>query len=144
MNAVSQILKAKGNHVYTINQDATVADAVKVLTEKQIGAVLVMDGETLAGIFSERDFVNRIGPMGKKPEEIQITTVMTKNVITVSPNQSVNDCMELMTDRHIRHLPVVQDGKLVGILSIGDVVKDIIEELQFMVNQFEKYIQGLR
>lgn len=144
MNTVGQILKSKGNQVWTISTDATVSDAAKVLAEKQIGAVVIVDGETLAGIFTERDFVNKVGALGKDPAQIGIKEVMTRDLITVTPDQSINTCMALMTDNHIRHLPVLVDGKMMGILSIGDVVKDIIEELQFMVDQFEKYIQGLR
>lgn len=144
MNTVGQILKTKGSQVWTISKDATVADAAKILVEKRVGAVLVMEGDSLAGIFTERDLVNKVSLSGRNPAEISLDEVMTHQVVTVTPADTVNTCMALMTDRHFRHLPVVQDGKLAGILSIGDVVKDIIEELQFMVNQFERYIQGLR
>lgn len=144
MNTVGQILKSKGSNVWTIHKEASVADATRVLAEKKVGAVVVVEGEDLAGIFTERDLVNKVGYAGRDPGTVKIDEVMTKAVITVTPQQTVNTCMELMTDKHIRHLPVVQEGKLVGIVSIGDIVKDIIEELQFMVVQFEKYIQGLR
>ncbi|MBN2149671.1 MAG: CBS domain-containing protein [Anaerolineales bacterium] len=144
MNSVAKILKSKGNTVYTISKEALVSDALKVFVEKQIGSVVVMEGDTLIGIFTERDFVRKVGLFGKDPQSIRIEEVMTKEVITVKPSQSVNDCMALMTNHHIRHLPVVKGGHLVGILSIGDVVKDMIEELQFMVGQMENYIRGLR
>ena len=144
MNTVGYMLKSKGSHVSTVPVEASVLDALKVMAEKGIGSVLVMDGDRLAGIFTERDFAHKIGPKRRDISRVKITEVMTSDLFTVTPDQTVNDCMALMTDNHIRHLPVLQDGKLIGIVSIGDVVKDIIEELQFMVTQFERYIQGLR
>jgi CBS domain-containing protein len=144
MNKVWQILKNKGGQVWTISQDATVLDALKLLAEKQIGALIVMDGEKVVGIFSERDHARKGVLIGKLPEVTKIAEVMTRDLITVNPDQSVNECMALMTERHIRHLPVFEGDKLVGLVSIGDVVKDMIEELEFMVNQLEKYITGVR
>lgn len=144
MNQVWQILRAKGNDVWTIPKDSTVLDALKLLAEKQIGSLVVMDGDTLAGIFSERDFARKVGMTGRPPEAVKVYEVMSEKVTTVSPHQSVQDCMELMTERRIRHLPVLENGQLVGIVSIGDIVKDIIEELQLMVEQLENYITGLR
>jgi len=144
MNKVWQILKVKGNQVWTISKDSTVLEALNLLVEKQIGSLMVMDGENIAGIFTERDYVRRVGVKGIRPETIRVDEVMTKELIPISLNQSVMECMELMTEKRIRHLPVFEDGRLVGLLSIGDVVKDIIEELQFMVDQLEKYITGLR
>ena len=144
MNTVGYMLKSKGSKVCSVPMEANVLDALEVLVENKIGAVLVMDGENLSGIFTERDFAHKIGPKRKDPAHIKIIDVMTRHVITVTPDQSVNMCMTLMTDNKIRHLPVIQDSKVVGIVSIGDVVKDIIEELRFMLEQFEKYIQGLR
>jgi CBS domain-containing protein len=144
MNTVGYMLKSKGSQVSTVPLEASVLDALKVMAEKKIGSVLVMEGDRLAGIFTERDFAHKIGPKRKDISRLKITEVMTSDLITVTPEHSVNTCMSLMTDNHIRHLPVLQDGKLIGIVSIGDVVKDIIEELRFMLEQFEKYIQGLR
>jgi CBS domain-containing protein len=144
MNKVRHILKSKGSQVWTVSQDVTVAEAVRVFTEHRVGSVLVMDGDKLVGIFTERDFAYKVGSAGLDPKKVNLSDVMTKELTTVSPSQSVNECMALMTDNHIRHLPVIDHGKLVGIVSIGDVVKDLIEELQFMVEQMEKYIQGLR
>lgn len=144
MNKVWQVLKVKGNQVWTVPMQASVAQALAVMVDKKIGAVLIVDGDQLAGIFSERDYVNRVGFPNKPGDTTPIQEVMTSKLITVTPDQSVNECMALMTDHHIRHLPVLQDGKLVGILSIGDVVKDLIEELSFLVNQLENYILGLR
>lgn len=144
MNKVWQILKVKGDQVWTVSKDATVWEALNLLVDKQIGSLVVMDGDNIAGIFTERDYAHRVGVKGIRPETIRVEEVMTKDLITVSLNQSVMECMELMTEKQIRHLPVFEEGRLVGLLSIGDVVKDIIEELQFMVDQLEKYITGLR
>jgi CBS domain-containing protein len=144
MNKVWQILKAKGSQVWTISKDSTVLDALKLLAEKQTGSLVVMEGDRVVGIFSERDHARKGVLIGNQPELTRISEVMTKDLITVTPDQSVNECMALMTDRRVRHLPVFEGDQLVGIVSIGDVVKDMIEELEFMVNQLEKYITGLR
>lgn len=144
MNKVIRILKNKGNAVWSIPPDASALDAVTLMAEKRIGAVLVVDDGKLIGIFSERDFTYKIGCYEKAPRDVKISEVMTRDPITISPEQSVNDCMALMTDKHVRHLPVIDQGQLIGVISIGDVVKDLIEELQFMVEQMEKYIMGLR
>lgn len=144
MNTVGTILKLKGSTVWTISKDAPVSDALEILANKQISSVIVMDGQAVAGIFTERDFVRKIGLYGKDPKVVKVEDVMTKELITVTPSQSVTVCMTLMTEKRIRHLPVFENGRLVGIISIGDVLKDMIEELQFMITQLEKYITGLR
>lgn len=144
MNKVKRLLKDKGNVVWSVPVTATALDAVLLMADKNIGAVMVLDGDNLAGIFTERDFAYKIGCFEKAAHEILITEVMTPDPLTITPAHSVNDCMALMTDNHFRHLPVIEHGKLVGVISIGDVVKDLIEELQFMVEQMEKYIMGLR
>jgi len=144
MNKVRQLLKAKGHKVWTISKDATVLDALKLMADKKIGSLVVLGSEDVVGIFTERDHARKVGLMNKKPEETCVHEVMTKELIRVNPNNSVNECMELMTEKRVRHLPVFEGERLVGIISIGDVVKDIIEELQFLVSQLEKYIAGLR
>jgi CBS domain-containing protein len=144
MNKVWQILRSKGNQVWKVSKDATVSDALTLMADKKTGSVVVMDGEQIAGIFTERDFARKIGLIEVKSKEVSVSEVMTTELITVKPDDSVNHCMTIMTDKHIRHLPVIDDGKLVGIVSIGDIVKDMIEELQFMVQQLENYITGLR
>jgi len=144
MNKVWQILRSKGDQVWKVSKNATVSDALSLMAEKKTGSVLVMDGEKIAGIFTERDFARKVDLLEVKPKEVSISEVMTTELITVKPDDSVNHCMTIMTEKHIRHLPVIDDGKLVGIVSIGDIVKDIIEELQFMVQQLENYITGLR
>ncbi len=144
MNSVKQILRVKGNAVWKVSKDATVLDALRLMAEKGTGSVVVMDGDKVAGIFTERDFARKVGLYEIKPSEIKISEVMTSDLITVGMDDSVNECMTLMTEKHIRHLPVIENGQLSGIISIGDVVKDIIEELRFMVKQLENYITGLR
>jgi len=144
MNTVGIILKSKGSTVFTISKDALVSEALKVFADKHISSVIVMDGEDVCGIFTERDFAKKVGLFGIHPGEVKIENFMTRDLITVDTNQSVHTCMSLMTENRIRHLPVFHEGKLVGIVSIGDVLKDLIDELQFMVTQLENYIRGLR
>lgn len=144
MGKVKQLLNIKGSRVWTISKDSTVYQALEMMAEKNIGALVVMDGDRLTGIFSERDHALRVGLKDARPAEVLVADVMTQEVITVSPDTSVNECLQLMTDRHVRHLPVLENGELVGIISIGDAVKDTIEELRFLVEQLEGYITGLR
>ena len=144
MNKVRQLLKAKGEQVWTISKDSTILDGLKLMAEKRIGSLPVLEGGQVVGIFTERDYARRVGPDRRQPEETRIEEFMTRELITVDPNQTVNDCMVLMTENHIRHLPVMDEGRLVGIISVGDVVKDIIEELEFHVEQLKSYITGLR
>jgi CBS domain-containing protein len=144
MNKVKQILKAKGNRVWKVPAEASVLEALKVMAERGTGSVMVMENDRVAGIFTERDFARKVGLVEAKPSSIQVRDVMTVQLVTVEPGDTVNECMALMTEKRIRHLPVLEGGQLVGIVSIGDVVKDIIEELQFMVKQLESYITGIR
>ena len=144
MNKVKQILKTKDNQVWTISNHATVFDGLKLMAEKKIGSLMVIEDGQVAGIFTERDYARKVGPERRNPEETRIEEVMTRELITINLNQSVKECMVLMTDNHIRYLPVMDDGRLVGIISAGDVVKDIIEELEFHVEQLTSYITGLR
>ena len=144
MNTVRQLLKVKGEHVWTISKESTVLDSLELMAEKRIGSLVVIEDGQVAGIFTERDYARRVGPERRNPEETRIEEVMTRELITVNPTQTVNECMVLMTDNHIRHLPVLDEGRLVGIISVGDVVKDMIEELEFHVEQLKSYITGLR
>ncbi len=144
MNKVRQLLKVKGEHVWSISKESTVEDSLKLMAEKQIGSLVVVDEGQVIGIFTERDYARKVGIDRIKSVETRIEEVMTRELITVNPNQTVKECMVLMTDNHIRHLPVMDEGKLVGIISIGDVVKDVIEELEFHVKQLTNYITGLR
>lgn len=144
MNKVKRLLEVKDSKVWTISKSATVLDGLKLMAEKNIGALPVVEGGALIGIFTERDYARKLGLLGKPAEATRIEEVMTGEVITITPDQSVNDCMALMTEKRIRHLPVLEEGRLVGLVSIGDVVKDIIEELEFFVQQLQNYITGLR
>lgn len=144
MNNVKQLLNAKGSQVWTISKESSVFEALEQMAEKKIGSLVVMDREDVVGIFTERDHARKVGLLNKKPQDVRIREVMTPNLITVQPHQSVRECMAIMTEERVRHLPVFENGKLIGIISIGDVVKDLIEELQFFVKQLENYITGLR
>ena len=142
MITVRDILRAKGQQVWWISPDVTVFSALKLMAEKNIGALVVLDGEILAGIFSERDYARKVILKGKASKETFVREIMTSEVTTVRPSQSVDECMALMTDKRIRHLPVFEGEKLVGLISIGDVVKAIISEREFTIKQLESYITG--
>lgn len=145
MQTVAHILHSKSNQtVYRIAPTAPVLDALKLLAEKGIGAVLVMEGEQIAGIVSERDYTRKVELMGRTASATLVSDIMTSSVICVGPGHSNEQCMALMTENRLRHLPVVENGKLVGLVSIGDLVKDIISEQQFTIQQLEHYIQGAR
>ena len=142
MITVRQLLQAKGRDVWSIAPDAWVFDALKLMAEKGIGALLVLEGETLVGILSERDYARKVILKDKSPMDTPVKEIMTQQVVTVSPEQSIQECMGLMTNKRVRHLPVLEDDRLAGIISIGDVVKAIISQQEFMIEQLERYIEG--
>ena len=142
MNNVIEILKVKGSETFTISPNITVFDALKILAEKNIGALVVTENDKLVGIFSERDYARKIILKGKSSIDTTISELMTRDVLYVSPKDSIDECMALMSENHIRHLPVMEDGKLVGVISIGDVVKHIIKHQKFQIRELEKYIKG--
>lgn len=143
MKTVAQILKGKHDqHVYTIPLGASVYDAVDLMADKGIGALLVMDGERIAGMVTERDYARKVVLLGRSSKATPVSEVMSFPVMYVSPLQTNEDCMALMTENRLRHLPVLDNGKLVGVVSIGDLVKDIISEQQFIIKQLEHYIKG--
>jgi len=142
MGAVSSILRNKGNVIFTIVPETTVYEALEIMVEKNVSALLVMENDKLAGIFTERDYARKIVLKGKISKETTIGEVMTRDLITVAPETSLDSCMRLMTGKLIRHLPVVDKGQLAGIISIGDVVKYIIEEQNFIIENMEHYITG--
>jgi CBS domain-containing protein len=145
MKSASQILASKREQaVQTITPAASVFDAVKLMAEKSIGALLVMEGEKIAGIITERDYARKIILMGRSSKETPVRDIMTSPVMYVRPDQSNEECMALMTDNRLRHLPVVDKDKLIGLISIGDLVKDIISEQKFIIDQLEHYIKGDR
>lgn len=142
MATVKNILDTKGSEIFTITPDTTVYHALELMVEKNVSAMLVMENDKLAGIFTERDYARKVVLKGKKSRETQISEIMTSNLITVSPGSSIDECMELMTGKYIRHLPVIDDGKLAGIISIGDVVRSIIQEQKSIIGHMEQYIAG--
>ena len=140
MKSVAQLLKLKGGGVYSISPDASVFDCVKLMADKGIGAVLVMEGAQLLGMLSERDYARKVVLQGKSSSNTQVRDIMTTEVLCVSPKETNEECMALMTEKRIRHLPVLDCGVVVGIISIGDLVKDIIAEQQQLIQQLESYI----
>ncbi len=137
---VSQILDSKGHDVFSVTSDITVFEALKVMGEKNIGALPIIENGELKGIFSERDYARKVVLKNKTSRETLVSDIMTPNVITVSPNQNIDDCMELMSTKRIRHLPVVDDGKVVGLLSISDLVKVIINRQKETIEHLQSYI----
>jgi CBS domain-containing protein len=142
MITVSQLLRAKGRDVWYIAPDACVIDGLKLMADKEVGALVVLEGETLVGIISERDYARKVTLKEKSSMDTPVSEIMTQTVICVRPEQTIQECMTLMTDQHVRHLPVLEDDRLVGIVSIGDVVKAIITQQEFMIEQLERYIEG--
>ena len=142
MKFVEQILEAKGHDVWSTSPDSTVFDAVKLLSDKGIGSLVVMEDDKLVGIITERDYARKIILEGKSSRKTPVKDVMTKRVLVVGPERSVDDCMALMTKKQCRHLPVVQDERVVGVISIGDLVKAIIAEQQILIDQLLQYISG--
>jgi CBS domain-containing protein len=145
MKKVAQILQSKSDPtIHTIVPSASIFDALKLMAEKNIGALLIMEGETIVGMLSERDYARKVVLMGRSSKETPVRDVMTRPVMYVGPQQSTEECMALMTEKRLRHLPVLDHGKLIGLISIGDLVKDIISEQNFFIEQLQCYISGQR
>jgi CBS domain-containing protein len=142
MKNLKQLLDMKGGQVYSIRPDAKVIEALQLMAKKDVGALLVMDGGKLEGIISERDYARKVILHGKSSQDIPVREIMTTNVVTVDPSQSVEDCMSLMTQRRVRHLPVCEGDKLMGLVSIGDLVKEVIAEQEQTIKQLESYIHS--
>jgi CBS domain-containing protein len=142
MTTVRQLLDQKGKTVWSIGPDATVFDAVAKMAEKDVGSLLVMDGDKLVGIITERHYARKVVLKGKTSPTIPVRDIMESEVMVALPEQSVEECMAIMTDKHVRHLPVVQGDKPIGILSIGDLVKSIISDQKFVIDQLEHFIHG--
>ena len=142
MITVRQLMRAKGPDVWRIAPDACVYDALRLMADKGVGALVVLEGEKLVGIISERDYARKVILKDKSSMDTPVREIMTHEVISLNPEQSIQECMALMTDKRIRHLPVLEDDRLVGIVSIGDVVKAIISQQEFMIEQLERYIEG--
>ena len=142
MKTVNQLLETKGAAIVSVSPDTKVIDALRVMAEREIGAVLIVDGGRLVGIMSERDYARKVVLKGKSSQEIYVRDIMTERVVYVRPQQTVPDCMALMTNKRVRHLPVLDGERLVGILSLGDLVKETISEQEFIIQQLENYIHG--
>jgi CBS domain-containing protein len=142
MKTVKEILEAKSHKLLAISPQASVLDALKLMAERDVGALVVLDGDGLAGIFSERDYARKVILHGKSSKATPVSEIMTHKVVCVRPDQSVEECMALMTDKRIRHLPVLEDRKVIGVISIGDVVKEVISEQRFVIEQLEHYIHS--
>ena len=143
MKTAGDILRSKGGAIHSVTSSSTVYDALTLMAEKNIGAVLVIDQDgAIAGIFSERDYARKITLRNLTSRKTPVADVMTRSVVFVPTARTIDECMALMTDKHIRHLPVLDGPKLVGVLSIGDVVKAVIAEKNFIIEQIEQYISG--
>jgi len=144
MNSVRDILQSKGNEVWSIDPDSLIFDALKLMADKNIGALVVFDKGSVVGIFSERDYARKVFLQGKSSKETAVREAMTENVLFVRPSQTIEDCMALMSAKHVRHLPVMENDRLMGVISIGDVVKAVIAEKELIIEQLTNYITGNR
>ncbi len=142
MKSVKDVLKSKGNDVWAVKPDDTVFDTLKLMAEKEIGALLVMEGDKLVGIVTERDYARKVILEGKSSQTSSVAEVMTKKVLCVTPTQTIDECMALMTDKRARHLPVLDHKHVVGVISIGDLVKATIYEQKVLIDQLQNYISG--
>jgi len=142
MKSVQQVLEGKRHKLISIAPDATVLDALKVMADVEIGALVVLEGERLVGIFSERDYARKVVLQGKTSKDTPVREVMTPKVLCVRPEQTMDECMALMTDKRVRHLPVLNHKHVIGVISIGDVVKEVISEQRATIEQLEHYIHS--
>jgi CBS domain-containing protein len=144
MKTVKNILRVKGSKVYSISPDATVYEALNRMADENVGAMLVFEGNNLVGMISERDYSRKTILKGRLSKETAVRDIMTTELVTVHPDDDIEECMELFTDKRVRHLPVIEKGKVVGIVSIGDIVKSIIDYKDFIIEELENYIKGKR
>ena len=140
--SVRHLIQKKGQDVWKTGPDATIIEALELMAEKDIGALLVFDGDQLSGIFSERDYARKVILQGKSSHNTLVRDIMTEQVVCIPASQSVAECMAVMTDKRIRHLPVLDNNQVIGVITIGDVVKEIISEQEFVIEQLENYITG--
>lgn len=141
MRTINQILKAKGAEIYAVGPDEPVLKALRMMAEHHVGALVVMAGTALAGIISERDYARKVVLLGRTSADTPVAQIMSTPVTTVNRSMSVNDCLELMSDKRIRHLPVVEDGQVLGMLSIGDCVKAVIDDQRQHIEDLERFIR---
>jgi CBS domain-containing protein len=144
MIAVHHILDQKGHQVWSVHPGDTVYDAIKMMADKDVGALMVHDGSKIVGIVTERDYARNVFLKGRGSPQTLVGEIMGCNVVCVDPDKSIEECMAIMTARRVRHLPVIKDGELSGIVSIGDLVKGIISDREFVIEQLEHYIRGAR
>jgi CBS domain-containing protein len=142
MRTANDILRSKGHAVWSVKPTNTVLEALGMMAEHDIGAVLVLEGDRLVGVLSERDYARKVVLVGRSSKDSQVKDVMTPHVICVAPNRSIDECMALMTNKRLRHLPVVDHKRVIGIVSIGDLVKATIDDQQFTITQLQSYIAG--
>ena len=142
MKTVAQLLRSKPHGILSVAPDTAVFQALQLMAEKNVGALLVLEGKSLVGIFSERDYARKVILMGKASKDTPVREIMSSHVLYVRPQQTIEDCMALMTDKRVRHLPVLDEQRVIGVISIGDVVKALIAEQQFIIEQLQNYITG--
>ncbi len=142
MNTVRHILQVKGNDVWSTTPRTTVYDALRMMADKNVGALLVMEGEKVMGIFSERDYARKVVLQGRSSKETKVSEIMTSKLVTIHPDQTIEEAMELMTNKRVRHLPVLEDDRLLGMISIGDVLREIIYVQLVTIRQMEDKILG--
>jgi len=142
MKTVAELLRVKPSRVISVRPEQTVLEAIKILAQENIGAAIVMSGDRIAGIISERDYTRKIVLKGRSSDTTKVEEIMTPNVIVVSPRTKTRECMQLMTEKNFRHLPVVEEGRCIGMVSIRDIVSDIIADQDFTIEQLEHYISG--
>ncbi|HUJ72354.1 MAG TPA: CBS domain-containing protein [Verrucomicrobiae bacterium] len=142
MHTVKELLREKGSQVWTITPQATVYDALELMATKNIGALVVLDEGNVAGVFTERDYARKVVLKGRSSKTTAVGELMVTDVLYVSPDDTIENCMALMTDKRLRHLPVMENGNLVGVVSIGDIVKVIISDREFTIRELEHYITG--
>lgn len=140
MRTVRQLLEAKAPEIHSIGPDAPVIDAIRLMAERRIGALLVMEGTQLAGILSERDYARKVVLQGRSSKDTPVRDIMSAQVVSVTPQDNTDQCMQLVTESRIRHLPVVEGGQVVGVISIGDLVKAVIEEQRQELDHLQRYI----
>ncbi len=144
MDTVRDLIRTKGSQIFSVTPDASVLEALKLMADKNIGAVMVMDGDKVVGILSERDCVRKVDLAGKTSRSAKVSEAMTSKVLYVDDTQSLDECMAIMIDKNIRHLPVYEKGKLVGLISVRDVLKQVVDYQKFMISQLEHYIVSSR